>query len=107
MAAARIEILRRTFAETSGRRKEAEPEPFYSTWCEFGALYGKELYEAMHINLEKTAVFQVRYCKKIKEVAKDVKNFIIRFDGDLYDIFAWDFRKNERDKVILKANRVE
>lgn len=105
MAAARIEILRRTYSETPGRRTEQEPEPYYSTWCSFGSLYGKELYEALHINLEKTAVFEVRYCKKVKEITKDVKQYVVKYDGEIYDIFAWDFRKNERDKVLLKANR--
>ena len=107
MAAGRIEILRRTYTETPGRRTETAPEAFYSAWCDIGSLYGKELYQALSIELHSTIIFEVRYCKKIKEVWKHLKEFVIRYDGDLYDIYAVDFKKNERDKVQLKANRAE
>lgn len=105
MAAGRIEIKRRVFTETPGRREEQAPEPFYSTWCEISSLYGKELYDALNIKLENTIVFEVRYCKKIKEVKKAMKDFVIEYDGDLYDIYAVDFRRNEHDRAQLKANR--
>lgn len=105
MAAGRIKIMRRTFTESPGRREESEPEAFYSTWCEIGSLYGKELYAAISIDLQSTIIFEVRYCKKIKEVWKALKDFVIEYDGDLYDIYAVDFKRNERDKVLLKANR--
>lgn len=105
MAAGRIKIMRRTYTETPGRRAESEPEAFYTAWCEIGSLYGKELYAAISIDLQDTIIFEVRYCKKIKEVWKNLKEFVVEYDGDLYDIYAIDFKRNERDKVQLKANR--
>lgn len=107
MAAARIEILRRTYSETPGRREELAPKSFYSTWCDIGSLYGKELYEALSIELHSTVIFEVRYCRRIKEVWKNLKEFVIKYDGDIYDIYAVDFKRNDREKVQLKANRAE
>ena len=105
MAAGRIEIMRRTFTETLGRREETAPEAVYTTWCEIGSLYGKELYAAISIDLQNTIIFEVRYCKMIKEIWKSLKEFVVSYDGDMYDIYAMDFKKNGRDKVQIKASR--
>lgn len=106
MAAGRIKIMRRKFNDSPGRREESKPEEFYAAWCDVKSLYGKELYAAISIDLKSTVVFEVRYCRKIKEVWKNLKEFVVEYDGDLYDLYAADFKKNEREKVQLKANRV-
>ena len=105
MAAARIKIFRKKTEIIDGRRVEREPELHYSAWCEVGNLYGQELYSAIDIRLENTIVFEVRYCKKIKELQQNLKQFFIEFEGLNYDIYATDFRRNERQYVQLKANR--
>lgn len=33
------------------------------------------------------------------------KDFLIEFEGDRYDIYATDFKQNDRQYVQLKANR--
>lgn len=105
MAAARIRIYKRVRTLESGRQKEQEPELYYETWCEIGNLYGSELYGALDIRLENTIVFEVRYCQKIKAMQQHLKEYYIVFENEEYDIFASDFRRNERQYVQLKANR--
>ena len=34
-----------------------------------------------------------------------LKDYIVEFEGEMYDIYASDFRANERQYVLLKANR--
>lgn len=107
MSAGRIKIYRRRYATESGRKEEMEPERHHEAWCEIGSLYGQELYKALEIRLENTIVFEVRYCRKIKEMQQHLKEFFIEYEGERYDIFAMDFRRNERQYVQLKANRTD
>lgn len=107
MSAGRIKIYRRRYATESGRKEAREPERYHEAWCEIGSLYGQELYKALEIRLENTIVFEVRYCRKIKEMQQRLKDFFIEYEGERYDIFAMDFRRNERQYVQLKANRID
>lgn len=105
MAAARIKIWKRKKRIEAGRQQEEEPDLHYETWCEIGNLYGQELYKALDIRLENTIVFEVRYCQKIKEMQQHLKDYYVEFGGEKYDIYASDYRRNERQYVQLKANR--
>lgn len=101
----KIEIMRRTWDKSPGRETEAAPEPFYSPWAEIGDLYGKELYAALEIGYQDTRVFKVRACKKVKEVYRDTREFCIRYDGAMFDIYAAELVKKERDFVQFKVKR--
>lgn len=105
MAAARIKIYKRKSVLKDGRSQKLDPVLHYETWCEIRNLYGKELYEALDIRMENTIVFEVRHCKKIKEMQQHLKEYFIEFEGEKYDIYASDFRRNEMQYVQLKANR--
>ena len=105
MAAARIKIWKRNKKIEAGRQQEEAPDLHYETWCEIRNLYGKELYEALDRRLENTIIFEVRYCKKIKEMQQLLKDYCVEFEGEKYDLYASDFRRNERQYVQLKANR--
>ncbi len=105
MAAGRIEIYKKNYSVVNGRRKEEEPTLHYKTWCEEKSLYGTELYGALDIRLENTIVFEVRYCKAIAAMRQHLKEYYVVYDGDVYDIFASDFKRNEKQFVQLKANR--
>lgn len=107
MAAGRIKVYRRQEEIVSGRRKELPATEHHSAWCKVSSLYGQELYSALDIKLDNTIVFEVRYCKKVKEIHKNLKEFYVEYEGDMYDIFAIDFRGNEKQYVQLKANKVE
>ena len=37
---------------------------------------------------------------------QSLKEFCVEYEGNKYDIFATDFRKNEKQWVQLKANKV-
>ena len=105
MAAGRIRIFKKNYVLESGRQKEKKPTLHYETWCEIRNLYGQELYEALDIRLENTIVFEVRYCRKIKEMQQHLKDYLVEYEGEQYDIYASDFRQYQREFVQLKANR--
>lgn len=105
MATARIKFYKRNKSLENGRQQEKKPTLFYEAWCEIRNLYGQELYEALDVRLENAIVFEVRYCRRIKEIKVHAKDFLIEFEGDRYDIYATDFKQNDRQYVQLKANR--
>lgn len=105
MATARIKFYKRNKSLKNGRQQEKEPTLFYEAWCEIRNLYGQELYEALDVRLENAIVFEVRYCRRIKEIKVHAKDFLIEFESDRYDIYATDFKQNDRQYVQLKANR--
>lgn len=107
MSSARIKIYKYQYEKVDGRRVEIESILYHECWCEIGSLYGKELYKAIEIRLEDTIVFDnVRYCKKVKEIAAHLKDYFVEYEGEKYNIFARDFRQNDKQYVQLKANRV-
>lgn len=107
MSSARIKIYKYQYGKVDGRRVETEPILYHECWCEIGSLYGKELYRAIEIRLEDAIVFDnVRYCKKAKEIAAHLKDYFVEYEGEKYNIFARDFRQNDKQYVQLKANRV-
>lgn len=107
MASAKIKIYKKQHKIINGRREEAEPILHHNPWCDIKNLYGQELYSALDIRLENTIVFEVRCCKKVKEMQQHLKEYFIEFEGEQYDIYASDFIRNERQYVQLKANRTE
>lgn len=107
MAAGKIKIYRYKHMIYDGRKKEEEPELYYETWCDIGSLYGQELYKALDIRLENIVIFEVRYCRKIREIQGHLKEYFVEYNGEKYNIYAIDFRKNEKQYVQLKANRTD
>ena len=106
MAYARIEIYKKNQSVVSGRTVEAAPTLYYAPLpINVSNLYGAELYGALDIRLENTIVFEVRYCKLIAAMRTRLKEFYIVYAGDKYDIYAVDFRNNDKQFVLLKANR--
>ena len=80
MATARIKFYKRNKSLENGRQQEKEPTLFYEAWCEIRNLYGQELYEALDVRLENAIVFEVRYCRRIKEIkahAKDLRKYSV------------------------------
>lgn len=83
MSSARIKIYKYQYGKVDGRRVETEPILYHECWCEIGSLYGKELYKAIEIRLEDTIVFDnVRYCKKVKEIAAHLKDYFVEYEGE-------------------------
>nr|DAF25121.1 MAG TPA: Putative head tail adaptor [Caudoviricetes sp.] len=107
MAAGRIKILKKQSIIQNGRQEEQQPKLHYVAWCEISSLYGQELYRALEIRMENTIVFEVRYCRKIKEVQLNLKDYYIEYEKQQYNIYAVDLRANDKQYAQLKANRVE
>lgn len=107
MAAGRITIYKKKFTKEAGRKKETEPEKYYTCWCDIGELYGQELYDALNAKLENTIIFEVRSCKKIELLRTHLKEYFVVYEGERYEIYATNFRKNDKTKVQLKANRID
>lgn len=105
--AGRIRIYRRRHTVRNGRREEEEAELYYETWCSVGSLYGQELYRALDIRLENTVVFEVRHCRRVEEIRRHLKEYFIEYRGERYNIYASDARRNDRQYIQLKADRVE
>ena len=61
----------------------------------------------MNAKLENVIIFEVRYCRKIKALQAHCKEYRVAYEGELYDIYATSFKKNEKKKVLLKANRID
>ena len=107
MAAGRIKIWKKQNEIVSGRCQEKEPILHHKCWCDIGDLYGTELYKALEIRLENTIIFEVRYCKTIKEMHTHLKEYYIEYEEEKYEIYAMDLKKHDRQKVQIKANRIE
>lgn len=101
----KIKILKKK-EEVIGGRSNEYYEDYYKTWATPLDLYGNEIYEALNAKLENVIVFEVRYCRKVKALQAHCKEYRVEYEGELYDIYATSFKRNEKERVILKANRV-
>lgn len=104
MTAARIKIYKRQNEVVHGRTEEGEPILHHKCWCDIGSLYGAELYKAMEIHLENTIIFEVRYCKAVREMYGHLKDYFIKFEDDVYELYAIDRRRDRKQYVQLKAH---
>lgn len=103
----KIDILKKREEIDEGRAHVDFVDYYNDVWATPIDLYGNEIYEALNAKLENVIIFEVRYCKKIKTLQAHCKSFYIRYEGELYDIYATSFKKNEKTSVLLKANRIE
>lgn len=90
--------------EIENGRKKSEEIRHYECWCEITDLYTNEQYTALQTKLENTIVFTVRKCKKIEEVRHNLKGYCVKYDGNVYSIYATAPAKEET-KIRLKCNR--
>lgn len=103
----RIAIKKRLKTIENGREKEdLNGEDYYNCWATPIDLYGDELYQSMAVKLQNIIIFEVRYCKKIKNIRNDLKNYFIEFEGDRYEIYHINYKRNTKEKVLLKAKLI-
>lgn len=102
----RIKILKKR-EEIIEARGHATYEDYYKTWATPIDLYGNEIYEALNAKLENVIIFEVRYCRKIEALQAHCKEYRVEYKGELYDIYATSFKKNEKTRVLLKTNRID
>ena len=78
---------------------------YYSCWCEFREVSGKEFIAAKSNNSEDIVTFTIRYCNKVKAllVPGSTKKFKVVYKDVSYDIeFCSDFN-NLHEWVDIKA----
>lgn len=102
----KIKILRKSSEEIVEGRGHQEFKEYYKTWATPIDLYGNEIYEALNAKLENVIVFEIKYCKKVKEMQAHCKEFRIEYEGDTYEVYHVSFKKNEKKTVLIKANRI-
>lgn len=103
----KIDILKKVEEVDAGRAHVGYKDYYNSVWATPTDLYGSEIYDALNVKLENTIAFEVRYCQKIKRMQTHCKDFYIRYEGDLYDVYHVSLKRNEKIKAIIKANRID
>lgn len=101
----KIDILKRDRETVAGRQHTTLNDYYTNVWATPVDLYGTEVYEALNVKLENVVIFEVKYCKKIEQLRAHCKEYVLRYKGESYDIYATSFKKNEKTTVILRANR--
>lgn len=79
--------------DEDGFEKEAW-EDYYSCWCKFRTVSGKEYFAAKANNTENIVTFTIRYCKKIKALLEPgaTEKYRVFYKNNTYDIqFAGDY----------------
>lgn len=105
MTYARVSIYEVKETLSGGRESYALAEtPTYVCYAEVRELYGKELYDALELGLKETAVFRVRFCRKVKEICRELKKYRVIYDGLEYNLYAYDSGASDRRYVDLKGS---
>lgn len=102
----KIKIYKKVRAVVDGRGKDTG-ELYYNPWATPLDLYNNEVYEALNVQLENVAIFEVKWCKKIEALRQHKKDYYIEFNGEKYEIYAANFKANSKTKVVIKANRID
>lgn len=103
----RISIKKRLRQIENGREKECpNGEDYYDCWATPIDLYGDELYQTLTVKLENVIIFEVKYCNKIKALRNQLKEYFIEYDGDRYEIYHINYKRNAKEKVLLKAKLI-
>lgn len=89
----------------NGRRGANEELSFFSCNAELLDLFGKELYEAINIKLENTAIFKVRYCPPIEKL-RNKEKFLVNWNGRKYKIYYVDYMGYKTNYVKIKCTEV-
>lgn len=80
-------------------------EDYYSCWCSFRSVSGKEYFSAKTDNSENIVTFTVRYCNKTKPLVEPgaTKEFRILYKKNLYNIkYACDIQ-DKHQWITIKA----
>lgn len=103
----RIAIKKRLRKIENGREKEdLNGEDYYNCWATPIDLYGDELYQALNVKLENVIIFEVKYCNKIKSLRNKLKDYFIEYEGERYEIYHINYKRNTKEKVLLKAKLI-
>jgi len=96
-------IQKRSKKVEKGRPVEAW-EDYFKCWCDIKSLYGKELYDALEVDLKNVMNFETRFCAKLE--ALNTKEYRVAWGNRVFNLINVDYGKYERKKVVLKAQEV-
>lgn len=89
----------------------AEAPVIYKCWASVNNLYGKELYEAMGVEMQDILNVRVRYCKQLEQIflESNIKNrdYKIKFRNNVYDILMVDFNNFDKINITFKVQKYE
>ena len=89
----------------------AEAPVIYKCWASVNNLYGKELYEAMGVEMQDILNVRVRYCKQLEQIflESNIKNrdYKIKFRNNIYDILMVDFNNFDKINITFKVQKYE
>ena len=80
-------------------------DTYYSCWCAFKQVSGREFISAKADNSENIVTFTVRYCNKTKELLEvgATKDYKVIFDEKDYDIIFCSDYNNLHKFIDIKA----
>lgn len=102
----KVKIFQSDQKIVDGVKVDLKPTLYYAPYANVTDLYGKEKYEAMEKKLENTIVFEVRNCKKIRDMRKQMKRFYVKYEEQEYEIYDMNFKSRNDDWLLLKANGI-
>lgn len=98
----RVKIIRKVTEIVDGRKKE-NVTVFYSCWCDVKSLGSNEKRTTLQDKIDNTIVFEVRNCKKMKEIRMNLKEFHVIYDGVEFEIYDASPKFIDNTKVLLKC----
>lgn len=104
MNSGRVQFEKKTQAVLNGRRSETWAA-FYVAWADLPGLSVEERTDVYNRTLTDAIVLEVRTCAKIDELRKDMKNFRVKYDGNVYALEGADYSRRREGYIRLLASR--
>lgn len=98
-----IKIIKKLETRVNGK-PNFEEVTFRECIADVLDLYGQELYSAMSMDLQNTAVFKVRYCNIMEQLRTNKNDYKVIYNGITYNLYQADFGKYPKQYVLLKCN---
>ncbi|MFA9375757.1 MAG: phage head closure protein [Lachnotalea sp.] len=98
-----LTIQKRKKEVVKGRSSE-EWTDYYSPWCDIKNLYGKELYNALEVDLKNVINFETRFCNKLD--ALNTKEYRIKWGERIFNLINVDYLNYKKNKIVLKGQEV-
>lgn len=106
MQTGRIKIIRKESSVVNARKQYTE-STFYECWADVKSLSTTEKYTALQTGIENVIVFEVRNCRKIEEMRRNLKDFYTEYKGTVFKIYDASPMFVDNQKVQLKCRASE
>lgn len=92
-----------TTTTSEGGRPKRSRAPYKEMWAQQLTITEQRKVEGLEITLDGSLVFEVRRCKEVLLIRRELKRFEVEHDGDFYTLEAGDFTKKDHAFVWFKA----